>query len=143
MKVFSAYLTDRIHKKKLIAFLGYSTSLVYKSALISTNSWVLILGACVIDCVGKGIRTTPIDVMVAESVQVDRTGTAFGVHKAMAIEGFALGILMAFFLVRYNHRCTNYFFIFLLSMIPAGLSLVMFFFIKEHKHYPIKKRDPF
>jgi len=143
LKVFSGYLTDRTQKKKPIAFLGYSTGLIYKLALILANSWLAILGARVIDRVGKGIRTTPRDVMVAESAQKDRTGTAFGVHKALDMAGSALGILMAYFLVRYNQGSTNYRFIFSISMIPAGLSLLMFFFIKEQKHHQIKKREPF
>ena len=143
LKVFSGYLTDRTQKKKPIAFLGYSTGLIYKLALIFANSWLAILGARVIDRVGKGIRTTPRDVMVAESAQKDRTGTAFGVHKAMDMAGSALGILMAYFLVKNSLGYTNYPFIFLISMIPAGLSLVMFFFIKEQKHHQIKKREPF
>ena len=143
LKVFSGYLTDRTQKKKPIAFLGYSTGLIYKLALILANSWIAILGARVIDRVGKGIRTTPRDVMVAESAQKDRTGTAFGVHKAMDMAGSALGILIAYFLVKNSLGNTNYPFIFLISMIPAGLSLVMFFFIKEQKHHQIKKREPF
>lgn len=143
LKVFSGYLTDRTQKKKPIAFLGYSTGLIYKLALIFANSWFAVLGARVIDRVGKGIRTTPRDVMVAESAQKDRTGTAFGVHKAMDMAGSALGILIAYFLVKNSLGNTNYPFIFLISMIPAGLSLVMFFFIKEQKHHQIKKREPF
>lgn len=143
LKVFSGYLTDRTQKKKPIAFLGYSTGLIYKLALIFANSWLAILGARVIDRVGKGIRTTPRDVMVAESAQKDRTGTAFGVHKALDMAGSALGILMAYFLVKNSLGNTNYPFIFLISMIPATLSLVMFFFIKEQKLHQIKKREPF
>lgn len=143
LKVFSGYLTDRTQRKKPIAFLGYSTGLIYKLALIFANSWFAVLGARVIDRVGKGIRTTPRDVMVAESAQKDRTGTAFGVHKALDMAGSALGILMAYLLVRNSQGSINYPFIFLLSMIPAGLSLMMFLFIKEQKHHQIKKREPF
>lgn len=143
LKVFSGYLTDRTQRKKPIAFLGYSTGLIYKLALIFANSWFAVLGARVIDRVGKGIRTTPRDVMVAESAQKDRTGTAFGVHKALDMAGSALGILMAYFLVRNSQGSINYPFIFLLSMIPAGLSLMMFLFVKEQKHHQIKKREPF
>lgn len=143
LKVFSGYLTDRTQRKKPIAFLGYSTGLIYKLALVFANSWFAVLGARVIDRVGKGIRTTPRDVMVAESAQKDRTGTAFGVHKALDMAGSALGILMAYLLVRNSQGSINYPFIFLLSMIPAGLSLMMFLFIKEQKHHQIKKREPF
>lgn len=143
LKVFSGYLTDRTQKKKPIAFLGYSTGLIYKIALIFANSWLAVLAARVIDRIGKGIRTTPRDVMVAESAQKDNVGTAFGIHKAMDMAGSAIGILLAYFLVKKSLGNINYPLIFLLSMIPAGLSLVMFFFIKEQKQHSIKTREPF
>src|SRR5512138_1992381 len=67
LKVFSGYVTDKYRKKKPIAFLGYATSLAYKLALIVAGSWLGVLGARVIDRFGKGIRTTPRDVLVSES----------------------------------------------------------------------------
>ena len=70
LKVFSGYVTDK-YKKKLIAFIGYTTGLIYKVALIVAGSWAGILGARVIDRIGKGIRTTPRDVMVSESAKMD------------------------------------------------------------------------
>lgn len=67
LKVFSGYITDKYKRKKTISFLGYTTGLIYKIALIFATSWVGILGARVIDRIGKGIRTAPRDVMVSES----------------------------------------------------------------------------
>ena len=67
LKVFSGYITDKYKRKKTISFLGYTTGQIYKIALIFATSWVGILGARVIDRIGKGIRTAPRDVMVSES----------------------------------------------------------------------------
>ncbi|MDP2790738.1 MAG: MFS transporter [Rectinemataceae bacterium] len=131
LKVFSGYATDKYRKKKPIAFFGYATGLVYKLALILAGSWLGILGARVIDRFGKGIRTTPRDVLVSESSDSTKLGHSFGLHKALDMAGSAAGILAAYFILRAGKGSYDYKRIFLLSSIPAVLSLFMFIFIKE------------
>ncbi len=131
LKVFSGYFSDRYQKKKPIAFLGYATGLVYKVALIAASSWIGILGARVIDRMGKGIRTAPRDVMVSDSAESNRMGAAFGLHKALDMAGSAIGILIAFLLLSSANGAFNYKNLFFVSMIPALLSLAMFPLIKE------------
>jgi MFS family permease len=144
LKVYSGYITDKYNKKKPIAFLGYATGLVYKVALIAASSWLGILGARVIDRIGKGIRTAPRDVMVSESADRNRMGTAFGIHKALDMAGSAIGILIAYLLLSSANGAFDYKKLFLISMIPALLSLAMFPLIKEKKEQRIiKEREPF
>jgi len=144
LKVFSGYITDKYNKKKPIAFLGYTTGLIYKIALIAASSWGGILGARVIDRIGKGIRTAPRDVMVCESADSNRMGTAFGIHKALDMAGSAIGILIAYLLLSSANGAFDYKNLFLISIIPALLSLAMFPLIKEKKEQRIiKEREPF
>lgn len=144
LKVFSGYLTDRYQKKKPIAILGYAAGLFYKLALLVAASWVGILFARVIDRVGKGIRTAPRDVMVSESAAKDRMGTAFGVHKALDMAGSAIGILFAYLLLSSESQSFEYKKLFLISIIPAVLSLGVFFFVRERKAPQIRtERVPF
>lgn len=144
LKVFSGYITDKYNKKKPIAFLGYTTGLIYKIALIAASSWGGILGARVIDRIGKGIRTAPRDVMVCESADSNRMGTAFGIHKALDMAGSAIGILIAYLLISSANGAFDYKNLFLISIIPALLSLAMFPLIKEKKEQRIiKEREPF
>jgi MFS family permease len=137
LKVYSGYLTDRFQKKKLIAFLGYAAGLVYKFALIFAGSWIGILGARVIDRLGKGIRTSPRDVLVYESTDKEKTGNAFGIHKALDMLGAGLGIFVIYMIMRKTDDTSSAQWIkniFALSMIPASLGLFMFIFVKEKKH---------
>ncbi|MCL2271652.1 MAG: MFS transporter [Treponema sp.] len=144
LKVYSGYLTDRFQKKKLLAFWGYAAGLFYKFALLFAGSWIGILGARVIDRLGKGIRTSPRDVLVAESAGKDSMGKAFGIHKALDMCGAALGILIIYLIMRGAGGVYNYKHLFTLSMIPAALGLVMFIFINEKKHERIEKeKEPF
>ena len=134
LKVFSGYISDRFQHKKIIAFSGYATGLFYKIALLFAGSWSGILVARVIDRFGKGIRTAPRDVMVSESADKDHMGKAFGIHKMLDMAGSAIGILIAFLLMRYIGTSTNSFkFIFLISIVPVVVALLLFLFVKEKK----------
>ena len=147
LKVFSGYVTDKYQKKKRLAFIGYAGGLIYKLALLVAGSWFGILGARMIDRIGKGIRTTPRDVLVCESADSRQMGKAFGIHKAMDMAGSALGILAAYLLLIYMKSVNGHFDfkrVFALSVIPALLGLGMFLFIREKKsNQPATAREPF
>jgi len=144
LKVFSGYLTDRFRQKKALAFSGYAAGLLYKFALLFAGSWAGILGARVIDRVGKGIRTAPRDVLVSESADKDNMGKAFGLHKALDMIGAALGLLVLYFIIRTANGIYDYKKLFLLSAIPAVLGLCMFIFVRQNKQpQEVKTREPF
>ena len=143
LKVFSGYITDKYKKKKPIAFAGYATGLLYKLALLFAGSWAGILAARVIDRLGKGIRTAPRDVMVSESTEGDTMGKAFGVHKALDMAGSALGIILSYILLKGlaagsgsgqgisvtgTDMVDTYRLIFIVSIVPTVLALLMFAF---------------
>ncbi|MCI2105599.1 MAG: MFS transporter [Intestinimonas sp.] len=133
LKVWSGYLTDRYCKKKPLAFLGYSTTVLYKLALILSTSWVGVLMARIIDRFGKGIRTSPRDVLVAESARNGKLGGAFGLHKALDMAGSALGILLAYLLMRQGGGSPDYRRFFLFSILPALGALAVLGLVRERK----------
>ena len=143
LRVFSGYISDKYNRKKPLAFLGYFTGLIYKLALLLAGSWGGVLGARIIDRFGKGIRTAPRDVMVSDNAQASQMGHAFGIHKALDMAGSAIGIGLAFLLVK-STGAESYKAVFAWSMIPVGLSLLMFFFIRDYtRNRPPMRRDHF
>lgn len=143
--MFSGYITDKYKKKKPIAFAGYATGFIYKLALLLASSWTGILTARVIDRLGKGIRTSPRDVMVSESADKNQMGKAFGIHKALDMAGSAIGILLSYLLLKNAAGgVEDYRSVFVLSAIPAVAALCMFFFVKEKKEKQfVKQRERF
>lgn len=133
LKVFSGHIADKYNRKKPLAFAGYSGGLVYKLALLLSTTWPGVLGARVIDRVGKGVRTAPRDVLICESAPKDNLGKAFGLHKAMDMAGSAIGILFAFFLIRFSAGDFDYKRLFIASAIPAALGLMMLGFVREKR----------
>jgi MFS family permease len=144
LKVFSGHITDRFQKKKATAFIGYAPGVLYKFALLFAASWIGVLGARVLDRIGKGIRTVPRDVLISENAENAGMGKAFGIHKALDMSGAALGILITYFALQGMRENFDYKKMFMFSIIPAIVGLCMFFFIREKREKRIQKhREPF
>lgn len=144
LKVFSGYITDKRQNRKKVAFLGYSTGVVYKIFLLLASSWSGVLIARIIDRTGKGLRTAPRDALVSDSATEGNMGKAFGIHKALDMAGAAIGILCAYVLLTKISSYTDYKTIFIISIVPAILGLAMIFFVREKKTVrTYKEREPF
>jgi MFS family permease len=81
----------------------------------------------VTDRVGKGIRTSPRDALIADSVAPSIRGRAFGFHRAADNLGAVIGPLIAFALLRFGPGI-DLRRVFLLTAIPAALSVALLVF---------------
>jgi MFS family permease len=129
LKVFSGYLSDRLHDRKTLTIVGYTCSALGKLLLALAAGWGMVLGARVVDRVGKGIRTAPRDALVAESAADGRHGRAFGLHRALDSLGAVIGVTLAYlFFTRYTG---DYALVFLSSVVPAVVAVGLLFFVRE------------
>ncbi len=94
LKLFSGWLSDKLQGRKWLAVLGYGISALSKPLFMVSNSLVIAFGRWS-DRIGKGIRTSPRDALVADSVEPKDRGIAFGFHRASDTAGAMLGILIA------------------------------------------------
>ncbi|MGD9910798.1 MAG: MFS transporter [Candidatus Izemoplasmatales bacterium] len=140
LKSYSGYIGDQFSNKKMLAFIGYASTILYKILLFLSFSWVGVLIAKLIERTGKGIRTAPRDALVAGSAP-SSLGKAFGFHKMMDMLGSAVGIVVSIVLISLfvdstsgNLDTTGFKTIFLLSIIPALFGLVSLLLVKEIKH---------
>lgn len=95
VKVFSGALSDWLGRRKGLALLGYGLGALTKPvfALASGMGWVL--GARLVDRVGKGIRGAPRDALVADITPPELRGAAFGLRQSLDTVGAFLGPLLA------------------------------------------------
>src|ERR1700751_4601280 len=82
-KLFSGYLADRVPRRKPIVVGGYVVANAVKPLLAVVASWWQILFIRLADRLAKGVRGTPGDVMVAESVEKNRLGSTYGLIQSM------------------------------------------------------------
>jgi MFS family permease len=98
-KLFSGYLTDHIQRRKALVVAGYFVANAVKPFIAIVTSWPQILLIRFTDRLAKGVRNTPRDVMVAESVPENRLGSAYGLIQALDSAGAIVGPLTALFLL--------------------------------------------
>lgn len=99
LKLLSGWLSDRFVSRKTPTVMGYSISAFSKPFLYFAASWTGVLAVRFSDRVGKGIRTSPRDALLADSISPDQRGRAFGIHRAGDSLGAALGIALALLIV--------------------------------------------
>ncbi len=130
LKVFSGWLSDRLGGRKWIAVAGYGLSTIVKPLFYFANTWGLIAGVRWIDRVGKGIRTAPRDALVADSVEKEARGLAFGFQRAADTAGAVLGIIVAIVVIWLAQRNSialgesTFRTVVLISLAPAVLAVL-------------------
>ncbi len=99
LKVFSGRYSDKLGQRKWLTVAGYGLSTIVKPFLVLANSWTAVFAVRFTDRVGKGIRTAPRDALVADSIDSEHRGLAFGLHRAGDTAGAAVGLLTALIVV--------------------------------------------
>jgi MFS family permease len=133
VKILGGRLSDRFDKRKPFVVAGYSLSAISKPLLALAGGWQFVLFSRFIDRVGKGLRTSARDALIAGSIEKEHWGKAFGFHRAMDTLGAALGPLTALALIHFmGAEQPDYRFIFMAAFVPALLGVgVLVYFVKE------------
>ena len=122
LKLFSGIVSDRVRRRKRLVLLGYSISALMRPLIGAAGSAFTVLLIRTGDRVGKGIRTSPRDALIADSVDPALRGKAYGFHRSMDHAGALVGPLIATLLLAYF--VTDVRTVFWLAAIP-GLCAVL------------------
>jgi MFS family permease len=143
-KFFSGYLADRFGRRKPIVVSGYVIANVVKPVLAVATAWWHVLFIRFADRVAKGIRGTARDVMLAESIEKNKVGSAFGFLQAMDSAGAIAGPLFALWmLAHYSMRS-----VFWAAVVPGAICIAVAFFgiretgRKQSSHLPLTENPP-
>ena len=133
LKLVSGWWSDRVASRKRLVLLGYGIASVIRPLTGSAHSASQVLAIRVTDRVGKGIRSTPRDALIAESVDPAIRGRAFGFHAAMDNAGAVLGPLLAFAVIELWHPSLRT--VFWLTAIPGALAFfTLWWFVRDTPH---------
>jgi len=133
LKVFSGWLSDKMGKRKFLMGIGYGVSVLSRPIMATAVNWGEVLTARFVDRFGKGVRTAPRDAIIADSVENNNLGKAFGFHRSMDTIGAVIGPAIAFLVLALY--LNNFRLVFWLSVIPGIISvLLIIFFITEKAH---------
>jgi MFS family permease len=120
LKLVSGRISDGMRRKKPLVVVGYGlSSLVRPLVGLATHPWH-VLATRVADRVGKGVRSSPRDALLADAADPAERGRAYGFHQAMDNAGAIFGPLAATGLLALGITMRNVFF---LAAIPGALAM--------------------
>jgi MFS family permease len=132
-KLVTGFLIDKFGKKKPFIFFGYFFSLVARPLLALVSMSSAVLGLRFLDGIGKGMKDSPKDALIADSTETKTRGYGFGIARALDTLGSVVGPLLLFVLLtvlkddplKYQH-------ILLITPIPLVITLlVLLYKVKE------------
>ena len=133
LKLASGWWSDKLSKRKPLVVLGYGIATIARPFTAIAQTATQVLAIRLTDRVGKGIRTSPRDALLADSTDEESRGRAFGFHAAMDNAGAVLGPLIAFALLHEFHFSLRH--LFWLAAIPGALAfIVLVVAVKDVEH---------
>jgi len=147
VKVFSGALSDYLGRRKELALFGYALGALTKPLFALAPTAGVVLGARLLDRIGKGIRGAPRDALVADIAPAHLRGAAFGLRQSLDTVGAFLGPLLAVALMLL--WANDFRAVFWVAVIPGLLAVALLFFgIHEpvatagaKRHNPIRREN--
>jgi len=148
LTAWAGWRSDRFRKRVPYVRLGYGLPVAGKAILIGAVAWPMVMLGRTIDRVGKGIRSSPRDALIADTTLPEDRGRAFGLHRAMDSAGAVVGVLLSAALLWWlsgspvsgasqtEHTAATFRTIFAVAAV-LGLAAVGFtFLLREPPHEP-------
>src|SRR4249919_3769975 len=142
-KLFSGRLSDRSLRRKPWVMAGYGLAALSKPLFPLAASAPALMAARFADRIGKGIRGSPRDAMVADETPAEIRGRAFGLRQALDTAGALIAPLAAIGLMVW--LASDIRAVFWIAIIPAGISfLLAWLALREpEQHLAPLKKPPF
>jgi MFS family permease len=142
-KLFSGRLSDRSLKRKPWVVAGYGLAALSKPLFPLATSAPALMVARFADRIGKGIRGSPRDAMVADETPPAIRGRAFGLRQAMDTVGAFLAPIVAIGLMAWFASDIRA--VYWVAVIPAAASfLLAWLALREpEQHLAPLKKSPF
>jgi MFS family permease len=123
LKIWAGWMADRTGRPRRLVFAGYAIASIIRPLIALAASWPQVLGVRFADRLGKGLRASPRDAMLASFADAGARGRVFGFHRAMDHTGAIIGPLIAsaFLLALPGHYRT----LFALTLVPGLLVLLV------------------
>jgi MFS family permease len=122
-KVFSGVLSDWIGKRKVLTVIGYGLAAASKLLFPIATSAGMVLFARFVDRIGKGVRDSPRDALIADVTPGNLRGTAYSLRQALDTVGAVLGPLAALLLMM--AFADDFRAVFWWAVIPGALAVLL------------------
>lgn len=132
-KLVSGIIVDRTKKTKPWIVYGYLLAGIGRPLIAFASSWIWVLCIRFTDRIGKGLRSSPRDALLADSIPSNLRGITFGLHRSMDNAGAVVGPIIAYFLLSSGMPLRD---IFLWAALPAFITVALALCLRE----PVKEQ---
>ena len=135
-KMASGYYTDKLHRRKPVAVVGYLVTALGTASLgFATAAWHVLMARS-FAWLGRGVRTPVRKALLAGAVTKESYGRAFGFERMMDTMGAIVGPASAFFLLGAFHH--HYPSLFAVTLIPSLIAVALIAFaVHEKERTPV------
>ena len=128
LKLVSGLAYDRYGRAKPFVVSGYGLAALARPLIALAAAWPALLVLRMMDRLGKGLRSSPRDALLAASVEARHRGLAFGVHRALDNAGAVIGPLAAAALLAAQVPIRD---ILLWTALPGALAVLLALSLRE------------
>jgi MFS family permease len=121
-KLVSGYLSELRWTRGIMVVLGYGIATLVRPLIALASATWHVIALRAVDRVGKGIRTAPRDVMIADVTTDEIRGRAFGLHRAADHTGAILGPLAATLLLARGFAVRD---VFWMAAVPGAAAVIL------------------
>jgi len=123
LKIVSGWLADRTGQPKRLVLAGYGLSSLTRPVIAFVTAWPQVLALRFTDRLGKGIRSSPRDALLARFAPDKTRGRVYGFHRAMDHAGAVAGPLIATAYLYFHPEA--YRSLFMWTLVPGIIVIVL------------------
>jgi MFS family permease len=135
LKIVSGRISDRTGQPKKLVLAGYGLSSLVRPLIGFVTTWPQVLALRFTDRLGKGLRSSPRDALLASFAPEKTRGRVYGFHRAMDHAGAVTGPLVATAYLYFHPEA--YRSLFMWTLVP-GLVVILLVLRLPNEH----RRDP-
>jgi MFS family permease len=139
LKIVSGRMADRTGAPKPLVLAGYGLSSAVRPFIALASGWPQVLALRFTDRLGKGIRSSPRDAMLATFANESNRGQIFGFHRGMDHAGAVMGPLIAAAFLYF--RPEDYRTLFALTIVPGIIVVLILLRVPDTRHVPAPADD--
>jgi MFS family permease len=135
LKLASGWWSDKVKSRLPLVWAGYGIASFVRPLIGLATSPMQVLAVRLADRTGKGIRSSPRDALLADSIEPSQRGRAFGFHRAGDNAGAVIGPLVAWVLLQQVGVPMRH--VFYWAIVPGLLALlVLVVFVRDERRLP-------
>lgn len=128
-KLYGGWWTDRLHRRKPLCAAGYGVMAAATLVIAAASHWTMVLGGRALAWIARGLRTPPRKALLAEAVEPQYFGRAFGLERMMDTLGAVVAPAATLLLLRAGYAQRELIF---WATVPALLAvLAIAFLVRE------------